>query len=327
MNDRVRNRVADGLAYDDVRVPCDLRRYGVTNVPWRPYKIVDADIKSTAGLVSALCDVLDGQQASSGLCCLLMDVNIFWRVLKLVYAVQKVPANVMGCLRECVPLLGVWHAYAHSLKKVYERFLQWWACLENAAYIDFPEECTVYTRPRVIVIEQLVMGLFLAAPNVAVEMRRTEQVLKQQQDDAGQAWVQFQGLRMLMTEYCPLLVDMGISVRQCFWPDVSKDVDSGDLARRVLRDALVLSQAVQSGGSSEYLRNLCLMDLLWGRIHQHLPAASYVEECLESSLSTLGRRLRTDPRATTVQSFSDTYTQWCTAHSGILDDVLPPCCI
>jgi hypothetical protein len=112
-----------------------------------------------------------------------------------------------------------------------------------------------------------------------------------------------------MTEYCPLLADMGITVRQCFWPHVSKDVDSGDLAKRVLRDALVLSEAVQSGGSKEYLRNLRLMDLLWGRIHQHLPAACCVEECLESSLSTLGRRLRTDPRVTTVQSFSDTYAQ------------------
>ena len=57
----------------------------------------------------------------------------------------------------------------------------------------------------------------------------------------------------------------------------------------------------------EYARNLCVMDMLWSDLNDALPAAAYVEECLESSLSVLTRRLRTDTRATNVAQFSDIY--------------------
>ena len=65
---------------------------------------------------------------------------------------------------------------------------------------------------------------------------------------------------------------------------------------------------MKGAGNTEYIRNMMLMDLMWSRLHSALPAACYVEECLESSLATLARRLRTDMRSTTVQSFSDTYS-------------------
>ena len=78
--------------------------------------VTDDDIKSTDGLVGAVQEMLAIQQSTMGLCCMLMDVNIFWRVLKLAYSVGNVQCNVVGAL--CVPVLGVWHAYAHSVKKV-----------------------------------------------------------------------------------------------------------------------------------------------------------------------------------------------------------------
>ena len=51
-----------------------------------------------------------------------------------------------------------------------------------------------------------------------------------------------------------------------------------------------------------------------------MPAAAYVEECLESSLSVLARHAKTDTRATTVQHFSDLYIQ---ENSDLSS--LPPC--
>ena len=62
---------------------------------------------------------------------MLMDVNIFWRVLKLVYSMQYAACNVRGELAECVPVLGIWHAHAHSVKKVYEHFMPFFAALDN----------------------------------------------------------------------------------------------------------------------------------------------------------------------------------------------------
>jgi hypothetical protein len=110
---------------------------------------------------------------------------------------------------------------------------------------------------------------------------------------------------MLVMEYAPALVMMGIHVRQCYW--VMQGPDSGVIARDVLRDALCLQVCLEKTWKTEYIRNLVIMDLLWTKFHDGLPAAAFVEECLESSLSTLARSKRTDPRATTVQEFSDLY--------------------
>ena len=56
--DRIRELMHLGLRHPQVRVPCDLRRYGVTSLPWRPLGIEDADIKDTKGLVEALLQVI-----------------------------------------------------------------------------------------------------------------------------------------------------------------------------------------------------------------------------------------------------------------------------
>ena len=92
---------------------------------------------------------------------MLRDVNIFWRVLRLVYCTQYVQCNVLGEMMDCVPVLGVWHAYAHCIKKVYDHFLPVFAALEVPGFVEFPEQSTVYCKPRIIVMEHMVMGMFL----------------------------------------------------------------------------------------------------------------------------------------------------------------------
>jgi hypothetical protein len=165
-NDNVRGLLELGLRWEHVRVPCDVRRFGVQSMPWRPLWVVPADIKSRVGLCQALDKVVGLQQETFGLGCLLMDVNIFWRVLKLAYGFHNLQYNVSGTLQDCVPVLGIWHCYAHCLKKVYERFLPWWAALEIPGFLEFPDCSVVYTRPRIIVLEHLVMGVFLAAGSI-----------------------------------------------------------------------------------------------------------------------------------------------------------------
>ena len=175
--------------------------------------------------------------------------------------------------------------------------------------LQHPEQTTVYTRPRLIVIEHLVMGLFLAADAVEPEIRRTLSDLEFRCKPEDPRLVQCRGLLYLCTEYCPALVEMGIAVRQCFWK--TQDCGTGVHAKSVLRDATVLLHAMRGKTPSEYVRNLCVMQQLWTAIHSELPAATFVEECLESSLSVLTRRHGTDTRATTVQQISDLYRQDC----------------
>ena len=147
---------------------------------------------------------------------------------------------------------------------------------------------------------------FLAAPAVDNDIRRLLQDLKEQFGQDASQYQQCEGLWLLCTEYCPALVDMGISIRQCYW--TTQQPGTGAHARNVIRDAICLLTGLQKNKPSEYLRNLCMMHLLWTPFHDDIPAAAYVEECLESSLSVLSRRQRTDARITTVSDFSDAYT-------------------
>jgi hypothetical protein len=304
-NDRVRTLIDLGLQYEHIRVPCDLRRFGVTTMPWRPHGLTDDDIKSTDGLVGAVEQMLTIQQSTMGLCCLLVDVNIFWRVLKLAYSVGNVQCNVVGAINQCVPVLGVWHAYAHSVKKVYEHFLPWWAALEIPGFVQHPVESIVYTKPRLIVIEHLVMGLFLAAPAVVDDVKACLAHCRSAFGDDSMQVQQCFGLLVLCTEYCPAIVELGMNVRQCFWK--TQAANTGNVSRLVLRDAIVLLHALHGPGTTEYIRNLMVMEVMWTEMHSALPAAAFVEECLESSLSVLARRKQTDTRAHTVQDFSDMY--------------------
>ena len=213
----------------------------------------------------------------------------------------------MAALQQCAPVMGIWHAYANVCKKTYERFLQWMCPLENPNFLDHPEDAVVYKKPKLITVEHLLMGLLLAAPLVTDAVRQTlDEVQRKHGEDSPQA-LQCRGLLLLLTEYAPAAVEMGIQVRQCYWK--TQQVGSGSGAREVLRDAAIILRCLHSPGNTEYIRNLMLSELLWCPLHDALPAAAFVEECMESSLSVLTRHMNTDTRGTTVQAFSDTYTR------------------
>ena len=163
----------------------------------------------------------------------------------------------------------------------------------------------MYTHPRLVVIEHLLMGLFLAVNQVEADIRLLLAALRERRGNNEKQVMQCEGLLYLCTEYCPALVEMGTMVRQCFWK--TQDVRSGAVARQVIRDAIAILHALRTRGPTEYVRNLVVMDLLWdcSGLHDALPAAVMVEECLESSLSVLTRRQGTDTRAHTVTDVSD----------------------
>ena len=75
------------LSYDDVRVPCDLRRRGVTAAGWMPHDVRAGNIGSLEGLVMGLTFAKQQQQRRGMTQPVLSDVNIFCCSLKLMYGV------------------------------------------------------------------------------------------------------------------------------------------------------------------------------------------------------------------------------------------------
>jgi hypothetical protein len=128
--DDIKTTLLSGLTFDDVRVPCDLRRYGVRSLPWRPFDIVNTNIGSTTGLCSVLEHILAAQRTVQEDILLLGDINVFYRVVKFVYSRDTQHFNLRAALAGVTPCFGVWHAYAHCVKRVHQVFLPWWTALE-----------------------------------------------------------------------------------------------------------------------------------------------------------------------------------------------------
>ena len=74
-----------------VRVPCDVQRADVSIAPWRSYAVKTDSVSTTAGLLQLL-GGMRGIRARTGAVDtmpILADVDIFYRVLKLVLAESR----------------------------------------------------------------------------------------------------------------------------------------------------------------------------------------------------------------------------------------------
>ena len=97
--------------YHEVRCPLDIRRKSPNNVPWHPVDLLPFDIGDTVGLVDVL-KWLKRAPRGHGQATVpfLADMNIYWRVLKLVYHRSHCHLNLRVALQSLCPVYGVWHA-------------------------------------------------------------------------------------------------------------------------------------------------------------------------------------------------------------------------
>ena len=77
---------------------------------WYPYGVVSCVVGSSSGLVEALGRLVSMRTLTPALMPFLVDINVFYRVLKLIYSASHVTHNVCGALHRYPALFGVWHA-------------------------------------------------------------------------------------------------------------------------------------------------------------------------------------------------------------------------
>ena len=109
---------------------------------------------------------------------------------------------------------GLWHAYAHCLKRSFFYFRHWWAILENKQFLTDPEGTAVYLKPHVSFLEQVVAATYLVHGSKRVRLLKT--VLQVESDFGKESRVasMAQGLRLLVVEYIPALFTLGVAVRE-----------------------------------------------------------------------------------------------------------------
>ena len=107
----------------DIRVPLDRRREAVESLQWTPLSVNEHLVQAGPTLVEGLAFVrylgqLSGQPPTP----LLVDVDVWYRIMIMVYGVRHQHWDVRTWLRDVPPLFGVWHAYKHVVTVVYRTF-------------------------------------------------------------------------------------------------------------------------------------------------------------------------------------------------------------
>ncbi len=93
---------------------------------------------------------------------------MYYRTLRCLYSVNYMDCNAWHALKDHPLLFGVWHGYAHCLRRLYAMFQPWWTALEcvnfstsRQNFLDSPDDCVVYDHPKLVTLEQMLVALFL----------------------------------------------------------------------------------------------------------------------------------------------------------------------
>ena len=297
--------LGDGLGLDVLRVPLDVKRPHVASTQWEPYAVWDENVSAGAGFQSVVHRVLQVAGTRTEATAVLMDIDLWWRVVKLVYLesnAKEMP--IRTSMSRFVPLFGIWHAYKHCVMDAYRVFLPFLVPLEYEEYLRNPTTTNVFTSPSLVAIERLFLSAYLVS-------RKNRYVLSSEQPPAytgpgekpplyNEQW---RALRTLMLQILPSLIVLGIRVRNCSW-----DVCKGDGAREAIMAALILCEVMspqKQDGNYKNAMRICL--LMWDKFHDSLPGSSHCEEKCEALLSRLARLAVRNPHICTVPKFDEAF--------------------
>ena len=79
---------SDDLQCDWIRVPLDVHRTGMRSLQWTPYLLTEYTVSSQCDLLQILDDLDSLQQHTKRVLPLLVDMDIHYRVMKLIYGVS-----------------------------------------------------------------------------------------------------------------------------------------------------------------------------------------------------------------------------------------------
>ena len=290
------------------RVPCDIVRENVSMAPWRPYAVRTEGVGTTEGLLQLL-DIIDGIHADTGdshTMPLLVDVDIFYRILKLMLSETWVAYPVRASLVGRPLLFGVWHGYKHCVTRCFQHFLPFWVAIQSPTFLDAPEDTKCPRHPCLSTMETLVTGLFIVNTDAETVLDKAIADLRgdlRRRPEAGQvgpvdgtehsppgtrlyALKQLLCLHCLATQYVPALFLMGKWVRDCHWK--LHAANTGTHVHRLLQlQATMLIALRPKKGRQQYLANTLLALLQWQPHMDTLPGMAWCEEKLESTISTL----------------------------------------
>eukprot|EP00667_Euglena_gracilis_P020534 EG_transcript_22263 len=145
-----------------------MQRDAMRSLRWRPFSLTEQTVSSNRDLLQLLETVLQLQARSGRQLPLLVDENIHYRILRLLYSAPALRFR-MGEHLANVPLLyGIWHAYKHTVTVVYRAFFPVLAHLEVPVGAGGSRQLTTSLRShrKVLYMEKLFASLLLTRADV-----------------------------------------------------------------------------------------------------------------------------------------------------------------
>ena len=235
----------------------------MSSLPWLPVGVHDANVGSNVGLLKGMDLFLIHQREFGGAMPMLADVNIFYRLCRAVYTVSNSHLSMREAMRQIPCVFGLWHAYVHCVKRVYQKFMSFWAALDDPSLLDStcdPAATRVYGHPKVVRLEHMVAALFLC---YTTELRRKLQTLVHDKKPAlGESlWgTVAQTLMLFISEYVPALFMLGHRVRSFYW--TQQIGNTGVQGKRFLEQCFVFLTLLEGNelqSTSELLQLLFLL--------------------------------------------------------------------
>ena len=334
-----------GVGLGDVRVPLDVVREPCRSLQWLPLSLEPLSVGSNLDFLQALLILQAVQQHTQRAAPVIVDENIHYRLLRLLYAQNHAAHDVVPLVRHLPFLYGVWHAYKFCVTHAYRTFFSLFTFLHRG---ELAAGETVASHPKLAFMERMVASVWLGGQRVLGEVRqeivrldwarqgrvvtrqqgaadldaaaegrttadlradnlRRRRILERQRERLDAKLVVLWVLEYVVTDVCPALFLMGHLVRQCNWE--GRELGSGLGARRALEYALFLLLRLSEGRENtvKYIKTVSLALLLWRPWHTTLPGCYYSEEFGESMLAKLTALLRTRPTFTAHADVADLF--------------------
>ena len=202
-----------------MRAPLDVRR-DITAVQapvWCPFALSKEKVTCGVGLFNLLQFAKDIAQQTNRVLPLMVDENIHYRILKLLYGAKNQRWNMCAYLRYVPVVYSVWHAYKFVVTHTFRVF---WPILPYLRKGLLHSGTTILSYPRLIVMEKTIAALMLATPKILRPYRRKAQaataISGHDTAHANRAAVA-NAVLCLMSEWCPLMLYLGHLLRECNW--------------------------------------------------------------------------------------------------------------
>ena len=275
---------------------------------WRPFALSKEKVTGGIGLLNLLHFAKDAAHQTNRVLPLLVDENIHYRILKLLYGAKNQRWNMRAYLRYVPVVYGVWHAYEFVVTHTFRVF---WPILTYLRKGLLRPGSTILSYPKLIVMEKTIAALMPATPRILRPYRRKAQAataISGRDTAHANREAVANAVLHLLSEWCPLLLYLGHLVRECNWSEENNG--TGSRAQEVLQLSLCLLRRLRRGPCDtvlKYKRTVMCTLLYNSKWHQDLPGQAHSEEFGEGMLSKLVRDKAKNTGSVTVEEVENLY--------------------